>query len=151
MLLLLGGGELGIIFYGVSLGFDSGHLVNFFLGYTSPWAIGSTSSASPTSPTALSATSATLVSGDIAGLMGRGFCILRTLVINIEPHHSIKLLELLAVNHYRALDGGKGRINDPALKVMDLHGLLKGLHIPLRQSGMAIVLIHMGSAVLVRA
>ena len=44
----------------------------------------------------------------------------------------------------------KGQISDPALKVMDLHGLLKGLHIPLGQSGMAIVLIHMSSAVLVK-
>jgi hypothetical protein len=32
---------------------------------------------------------------------------------------------------------------------MDLHGLLKGLHIPLGKSGMAIVLIHMGSTVFV--
>jgi hypothetical protein len=59
-------------------------------------------------------------------------------------------LELLAVNHYRTLDRGKGRISDPALKVMDLHGLFKGLHIPLGQSGMAVVLIHMGSAVPVK-
>ena len=33
---------------------------------------------------------------------------------------------------------------------MDLHGLLKGLYIPLGKSGMAIVLIHMGSTVLVK-
>ena len=33
---------------------------------------------------------------------------------------------------------------------MDLHGLLKGLHILLGMSGMAIVLIHMGSTVLVK-
>jgi hypothetical protein len=33
---------------------------------------------------------------------------------------------------------------------MDLHGLFKGLHIPLVQSGMVIVLIHMGSTVLVK-
>ena len=33
---------------------------------------------------------------------------------------------------------------------MDLHGLFKGLHILLGQSGMAIVLIHMGSTVLVK-
>ncbi len=32
---------------------------------------------------------------------------------------------------------------------MDLHGLLKGLHNPLGKSGMAIVLIHMSSTVLV--
>jgi hypothetical protein len=33
---------------------------------------------------------------------------------------------------------------------MDLCGLFKGLYIPLSQSGMAIVLIHMSSAVLVK-
>ncbi len=33
---------------------------------------------------------------------------------------------------------------------MDLHGLLKGLHIPLGKRGMAIVLILMGSTVLVK-
>jgi hypothetical protein len=33
---------------------------------------------------------------------------------------------------------------------MDLHGFLKGLHIPLGKSGMAIMLIHMGSTVLVK-
>ncbi len=33
---------------------------------------------------------------------------------------------------------------------MDLHGLLKGLHVPLGKSDMAIVLIHMGSTVLVK-
>jgi hypothetical protein len=54
------------------------------------------------------------------------------------------------VNQYHNLDRGKGWISDPALKVMDLHGLLKGLHIPLSQSGMAIVPIHMSSAVLVK-
>jgi hypothetical protein len=82
--------------------------------------------------------------------MGQGFSFLRALVINIEPHHSVKLLELLAVNHYCALDRGKEWISDPVLKIMDLHGLFKGLHILLGQSGMAIVLIHMGSAVLVK-
>jgi hypothetical protein len=82
--------------------------------------------------------------------MGWGFCPLQVLVINIKPHHSIKTLELLAVNHYCAFDRVKGRISEPALKVMDLHGLLKGFHILLGQSGMTIVLIHMGSAVLVK-
>jgi hypothetical protein len=33
---------------------------------------------------------------------------------------------------------------------MDLHGLFKGLHIPLGQSGMTIVLIHMGITVPVK-
>jgi hypothetical protein len=83
--------------------------------------------------------------------MGWGFCLLRVLVINIELHHCIKLLKLLAVNHYRALDRGKGWISDPVFEVMDLHGLFKGGHILLRQSGMAIVLIHMGSAVFVKS
>ena len=59
-------------------------------------------------------------------------------------------MELCAVNHYRTPNGGKGRISDPALEVMDLHGLFKGLHIPLGQGDMAIVLIHMSSAVLVK-
>jgi hypothetical protein len=128
MLLLLSGGKLGIIFYGVPLGFNSGHLVNFFLGYTSPWAIGSTLSASPTSITALPATSATLETGDVTGLMGWVFCLLEALVINIEPHHSVKLLELLAVNHYCAFDRGIGWISDPALKVMDFRDLLESSH-----------------------
>ncbi len=82
--------------------------------------------------------------------MGLGFCLLQALVINIEPHHCVKILEHLVVNHYRTLDRGKGPISDPTLKVMDLHGLLKGLHIPLGQSGIAIVLIHMGRAVFVK-
>jgi hypothetical protein len=73
------------------------------------------------------------------------------LVINIEAHHSIKLLKPPVVNHYHAPDRGKGRISDPAFEIMDLHGLLKGLHIPLGQSSMMIVLIHMGSAVLVKS
>jgi hypothetical protein len=81
--------------------------------------------------------------------MGRGFCLLWALVVDIEPHHRVKTLELCAVNQYPTLDRGKGQIGDPTLKVMDLHDLLKGLHIPLGQSGMAIVLIHMSSAVLV--
>ncbi len=34
---------------------------------------------------------------------------------------------------------------------MDLHGLLKGLHIPLGKSSMAIMLTHMGSTVLVKS
>jgi hypothetical protein len=59
-------------------------------------------------------------------------------------------MELCAVKQYCTLDRGKGRISDPALKVMDLHGLFKGLHIPLGQSSMAIVLIHMSRAVLVK-
>ncbi len=109
MLLLLGGGELAVLGMGVPLGFDSGHLVNLFLGYNSfQTGIGSTSSASTTSPMALSATSATLERRDIAGLMGRGFSLLRALIIHIKLHHSIKLLELLAANHYHALDRGKG-------------------------------------------
>jgi hypothetical protein len=83
------------------------------------------------------------------GLMGQGFSFLCALVINIEPHHIIKLLKLLAVNHYRALDRGKGRISDPVLEIMDLRGLLKRGHISLGQSSMAIVLLYMGSAVLV--
>ncbi len=72
------------------------------------------------------------------------------LAVDIEPHHSVEILELLAVNQYRTLDRGKGRISDPALKVIGLHGLLKRLHIPLGQSGMVIVLIHVSSAVLVK-
>ncbi len=107
-------------------------------------------SASPTSPTALPTTSATLESRDIASLMGQGFCLLWVLVVDIELHHSVKVLELGAVNQYCTLERGKGWISDPTLKAMDLHGLLKGLHISLGQGGMAIVLIHMSSAVLVK-
>jgi hypothetical protein len=33
---------------------------------------------------------------------------------------------------------------------MDLHSLFKGLHIPFGQSGVVIVLIHMGNTVLVK-
>ncbi len=84
-------------------------------------------------------------------MMGQGFRFLLALVINIELHHGIKLLELLAINNYCALDRGKVWITDPVLKIMDLRGLFKGLHIPLRQSSMAIVLIHMGSVVLVKS
>jgi hypothetical protein len=151
MLLLLGGGELPIIFWGILPSLDSCHLVNFFLRYNSPHAgIGSTLLASPTSPMALSATSATLESRDIAGLIGRGFSLLHAHVINIELHHCVKLLKLMAVNHYCALDRGNGWISDPVFEVIDLHGLFKGLHIPFGQSSMAIVLLHMGSAVLVK-
>jgi hypothetical protein len=81
--------------------------------------------------------------------MGWGFCLLQALVVDIEPHHHVKILEL-RVNQYRSLDRGKGWISDPTLEVMDLHGLFKGLHIPLGQSGMAIVLIHMSSTVHVK-
>ncbi len=83
--------------------------------------------------------------------MGWGFSFLRAFVITIEPHHSVKILKLLAVKRYCALDGDKGWISDPVLKKMDLLGLFRGGHIPLGQSGMAIVLIHMGSAVLVKS
>jgi hypothetical protein len=73
MLLLLGGGKLNVLGMRVKPGFDSGHLVNFFLGYKSFQAdIRSTSSTSPTPPTALSAASATLESRDICGLDGLG-------------------------------------------------------------------------------
>jgi hypothetical protein len=99
---------------------------------------------------ALPVASATLESRDITGLMGRGFSFLSALVINIEPHHSVKLLRLLMFNHYCALDRGKEWISDSVLETMDLHGLFKGVHIPLGQSGMVIVLIYMGSAVLVK-
>ncbi len=99
---------------------------------------------------ALPTTSAMLESRDISSLMGWGFCLLQALVVDIELHHRVKILELCAVNQYRTLDRGKGRVSDPVLKVMDLHGLFKGLHISLGQSGMAIVLIHMGSTVLVK-
>jgi hypothetical protein len=57
--------------------------------------------------------------------MGQGFRVLHGLVINIELHHSVKLLKLLAVNHYCDLDSGKGWISDPILEIMDLHGLFK--------------------------
>ncbi len=151
MLLLLGRGELAVLGMGVPLGFDSGHLMNLFLGYNSFQAgVRSTSSTSPTSPTAFSATSVTLESRDIAGLMGRGFGLLRALKIHIKPHHSIKLLKLLAVHHNSALDRGKGQIRDPVLKIVDLHSLFKGGHTILAKSGMAIVLLHIGSAVLVK-
>ncbi len=83
--------------------------------------------------------------------MGQGFSLLCALVINIEMHYRIKLLKLLMVNHYCAYDRGKGRISDPVFEIMDLRGLFKGLHVPLGQSGVAIVLIHMGSAVLVKS
>jgi hypothetical protein len=82
--------------------------------------------------------------------MGRGFCLLWALVVDIEPHHHVKILEHCAINQYRTLDRGEGWISDPALKVMDLHGLFKGLHIPLGQSSMAIVLIHMSITILVK-
>ncbi len=110
----------------------------------------STLSTSPMSPMALPTASATLESKDIGGLMGQGFCLLQAPVVDIKPHHRVKILELCAVNQYRTLDRGKGRVSDPVLEVMDLHGLFKGLHIPLGQSGMAIVLIHMGSTVIVK-
>jgi hypothetical protein len=152
MLLLLGRCELGIIFWGTPPSLNSCHLVNFFLRYNSPCVgIRSTLSISPTASTALSTTSPTLESRDIAGLMGWSFSLLRVLVINIEPHHCVKLLKLLVVNHHHALDRGKGHISDLVFEIMDLHGLFKGLHIPLGQSDMAIVLIHMGSAVLVKS
>ncbi len=54
------------------------------------------------------------------------------------------------VNHNRALDRGKGSVRNPVLKVVDLHGLLKGGHAILGKGGVAIVLLHMGSAVLVK-
>jgi hypothetical protein len=57
--------------------------------------------------------------------MGRSFSLLRALVINIEPHHCVKLVKHLVVNHYLAHDRGKGRISDPVFEVMDLHGLFK--------------------------
>jgi hypothetical protein len=132
MLQLLGGDELGIIFWSIPPSLDSCHLVNFFLRYNSlRVGIGSTLSASPTSPTAKSTTYTTFESRDIADLMGWGFSLLRELVIYIEPHHYIKLLKLLMVKHYRALDRGKVGINDPDFEIMDLCGLFKGLHIPL--------------------
>jgi hypothetical protein len=99
---------------------------------------------------ALCATSVTLESRDITGLMGRGFSFPHALVIHIKPHHSIEFLEFLVVHHDSALDRGKGQIRDPILKIMDLHGLFKGGHTILGKGGMAIVLLHMGSAVLVK-
>ncbi len=83
--------------------------------------------------------------------MGQDFSLLCALVINIEPYHCVKLLKLLEVNHYHTLGRGKGWISDPVFEIMDLNGLFKGLHILLGQSGVAIVLIHMGSAVLVKS
>jgi hypothetical protein len=94
MLLLLGGGELGIIFWLIVSSLNSCHFVDLLLGYTSAQAAArSTLFASPTSPTALPTASTTLESRDIAGLMGRGFCLLRALVVDVEAHHHVKVLE----------------------------------------------------------
>ncbi len=70
--------------------------------------------------------------------------------IDIDPHHGLEILEPCAVNHDRALNSGKGWVSDPIFKVVDLHGFFKGRHIPLGKSGVAIVLVHMGSTELVK-
>ncbi len=82
--------------------------------------------------------------------MGRGFSFLRALIIHIKQHHSIKLLKLLAVHHNCALYIGKGQIRNLVLKVVDLHGLLKGGHTILGKGSMVIVLLHLGSVALVK-
>jgi hypothetical protein len=87
---------------------------------------------------------------DIADLLGWGFCLLRALEIDIDPHHGLEILEPCAVNQDCALNSGKGQVSDPIFKVVDLHGFFKGRHIPLGKSGMAIVLVHMGSTELVK-
>jgi hypothetical protein len=83
-------------------------------------------------------------------LLGRGFCLLRALEIDIDPHHGLKILEPCAVNQDRALNSGKGWVSDPIFKVVDLHGFFKGRHIPLGKSSLAVVLVHMGSTELVK-
>jgi hypothetical protein len=87
---------------------------------------------------------------DIADLLGWGFCPLRALEIDMDPDHGLKILEPCAVNQDCALNSGKGRVSDPIFKVEDLHGFFKGRHIPLGKSGVAIVLVHMGSKELVK-
>jgi hypothetical protein len=100
---------------------------------------------------ALSTPSTSLESRDIADLLGRGFCLLRALEVDIDSHHRLKILEPCAVNQDHALNGGKGLVSDPIFKVVDLHGFFKGRHIPLSKSGVTIVLVHMGSTVLVKS
>ncbi len=58
----------------------------------------STFYASPTSPMAFPTASTTLESRDIVALMGRGFCLLQALVVDLEPYHHVKVLELCVVN-----------------------------------------------------
>jgi hypothetical protein len=99
---------------------------------------------------ALSTVSTSLEGRDIADLLGRGFCLLRALEIDIDLHHRLEILEPCAVNQDRALISGKGRVSAPIFKVVDLHGFFKRRHIPLGKSGMAIVLVHMGSTELVK-
>jgi hypothetical protein len=86
---------------------------------------------------------------DIASLVGWDFRILQALEVNVKLHHSVKLLKLLAVNHDGALDGSKGRVRNPTVEVVDLHGLLEGDHAILSKDGMSMVLFYMGSTVLV--
>ncbi len=100
---------------------------------------------------ALSTASTSLEGRDIADLLGRGFFLVRALEIDIDPHHRFKVLEPCAVNQDCALNSGKGRVSDPIFKIVDLHGFFKGRHIPLGKSGVTIVLVHMGSAVLVKS
>jgi hypothetical protein len=72
------------------------------------------------------------------------------LEINIDPHHRLIILEICAVNQDHALNSGKGWVSDPIFKVVDLHGFFEGRHVPLGKSGVAIVLVHMGSSELVK-
>jgi hypothetical protein len=47
------------------------------------------------------------------------------------------------------LNRGKRRVRDPIFKIMDLHTFFYGRHTLLGKSGMTIVLVNVGSAVLV--
>ncbi len=59
-------------------------------------------------------------------------------------------MELLAAHHNSALDRGKGQIRNFVLEIVDLCGLLKDGHTILSKDGIVIVLLHVGSAVLVK-
>ena len=83
-------------------------------------------------------------------MIGRGFWLLRTLEINIDPHHGVKVREFCTVNQNGGLDRGKRRVRDPSFKIVDLHGFLEGVHVILGKSGITIVLVNVGSAELVK-
>jgi hypothetical protein len=99
---------------------------------------------------ALSTASTSLEGRDIASLLDWGFCLLKALEIDKDPHHKFKTLEPCAVNQDHILDSSKGRVSYPIFKVVDLHGFFKGCHIPLSKSGVVIVLVHMDSTVHVK-
>ena len=68
---------------------------------------------------------------------------------HIHVHHALKILEPRAVDQDGIPSSVKRGVLDPIFKVENLHALLEWVHTVLHEGSVAVVLCHMGKAILV--